>query len=157
MTSGTRFGANAPRLVLGLRGLGAAGLLVEGAVHVQQYFQLFSGVTWIGPLFILNAVGCAVAAAGLAVRRTASLAAVLGLVISVAALAALEKSFHGGVLGWVESTMRPAIWVAIVSEAVATVALGGLLLLALAPRARFARRAPSGRGTVSPGAARAAH
>jgi hypothetical protein len=35
-------------------------------------------------------------------RRTASLAGAAGMLISVAALVALAKSFHGGLLGWDE-------------------------------------------------------
>jgi hypothetical protein len=149
MTTGTRIAANRSRLALGLRALGAAALVVEGAVHVQQYVQLVSTVSWIGALFILDAIGCAVAAAGLMFRRTASLAAAVGAVISAAALLALAKSFHGGFLGWEESTLRPAIWIAIMSEAVAAVALGGLLLAAGAPRAWRARAASAGRPPVA--------
>jgi hypothetical protein len=149
MTTATPVTADRPRLALGLRSLGAGALLVEGAVHVQQYVQIFSTVSWIGPLFILNAIGCAVAAAGLMSRRTASLAAAAGVVISVAALLALAKSFHGGLLGWEESTLRPAIWIAMVSEAAAASALGGLLLAAAAPRAWLARVASPDRPPVA--------
>jgi hypothetical protein len=157
MNTETRVSANRSRLTLGLRSLGAAALIVEGAVHVQQYVQIVSTVSWIGPLFILNAVGCAVAAVGLMFRRTASPAAAVGVVISVVALAALAKSFHGGFLGWGESTLRPAIWIAMVSEAVAAGALGGLLLAAGAPRAWLARVASPDRRPVAgtdPGLAR---
>lgn len=136
MTPATRVAPNASRLGVGLRLLGAAALLVDGAVHVQQYVQIFNGVRWIGPLFVLNAVGCAVVASGLMVRRAARLAAAAGVIISVAALAALAKSFDGGILGWAESTLRPAIWITIVSEAVSAVALGALLVLMRVPRAR---------------------
>ena len=102
MTTEMRVTANRSALAPGLRSLGAAALLVEGAVHVQQYVQIFSSVSWIGPLFILNAIGCAVTTAGLMFRRTASLAGAAGMLISVAALVALAKSFHGGLLGWDE-------------------------------------------------------
>ena len=157
MTTETRMSADRSRLTVGLRSLGATAVLVEGAVHVQQYVHIFSTVSWIGPLFILNAAGCAVTAVGLIFRRTAPLAAAAGAVISVLALAALAMSFHGGILGWEESTVRPAIWIAIVSEAAAAGALGGLLLAAGAPRAWLPSVASPDRRAVAgtdPGLAR---
>jgi hypothetical protein len=54
-----------PRLAAGLRALGAGALVAEGALHLQQYVVIFHTVRWIGPLFVLNAAGCAAAAIAL--------------------------------------------------------------------------------------------
>ena len=44
--------------------------MAEGALHLQQYALIFHTVRWIGPLFVLNAAGCAAAAIALLSRRT---------------------------------------------------------------------------------------
>jgi hypothetical protein len=144
------------RLAAALRLLGAGGLIAEGGVHVQQYAQIVHFVPRVGPLFVLNAVGCAVTAAGLSTRRTARLAAAVGVVISLASLAALAKSFDGGFLGWAEGTLRPAIWIAIVSETVSAVALGALLVSARSPDEGRTTATSPGRalGAADPGLAR---
>jgi hypothetical protein len=123
-----------PRLAAGLRALGAAALVAEGALHLQQYVAIFHTVQWIGPLFVLNAAGCAVAALALLFRRTVRLGALAGVAISVAALAGLAKSYDGGLFGWFEFGLRPPIEIAIAAEAVAALALASLLLLHARPR-----------------------
>jgi hypothetical protein len=42
------------------RALGALALLAAGAVHLQQYVKLYSGVPTIGTLFVLNFVGATI-------------------------------------------------------------------------------------------------
>lgn len=42
------------------RVLGALAVLSVGAVHLQQYFKLYSGVATIGTLFVLNFAGATV-------------------------------------------------------------------------------------------------
>jgi hypothetical protein len=42
----------ADALELGAFAAGAVALAGEAAVHVQQYFDLFHEVSWIGPLFL---------------------------------------------------------------------------------------------------------
>jgi hypothetical protein len=128
------------RLAAAVRALGAAALAAEGAVHLQQFLQIFFAVPLIGPLFVLNAVGCAGAAGGLLFRRTVRLGALAGVAVSLAALAGLAKSYAGGFLGWTEAGLRPAVEIAIASEAVAIVALAVLLVLHSPPRRRHARR-----------------
>jgi hypothetical protein len=99
--------ARRSRLAAALRALGAAALVAEGAIHVQQYAVIFHTVPWIGQLFVLNAAGCAAAATALLFRRTVRLGALAGALISIAALAALAKSYGGGILGWREGGLRP--------------------------------------------------
>ena len=123
-----------PRLAAGLRAVGTAALVAEGALHLQQYVAIFHTVRWIGPLFVLNAAGCGAAAIALLFRRTVRLGALGGVAISVAALAGLAKSYDGGLFGWYEFGLRPPIEIAIAAEAVAALALGSLLLLHVRPR-----------------------
>jgi hypothetical protein len=129
-----------PRLATGVRALGAAALAAEGAVHLQQFLQIVFAVPLIGPLFVLNAVGCAGAAGGLLFRRTVRVGALAGIAISLAALAGLAKSYAGGFLGWTEAALRPPVEIAIASEAVAIVVLAVLLVLSSRPRRVHARR-----------------
>ena len=49
------------------RVLGAVALLGAGAVHLQQYFSLYSEVPTIGPLFVLNFAGATAIGLGLLV------------------------------------------------------------------------------------------
>jgi hypothetical protein len=45
---------------LAARALGALAVLTVGAVHLQQYFKLYSSVPTIGTLFVLNFAGATV-------------------------------------------------------------------------------------------------
>jgi hypothetical protein len=67
---GPSAGARAETLVVAVCGLGAVALAGEAVVHVQQYFSLYRGVRWIGPLFLVNALGCLTVVAGLVHART---------------------------------------------------------------------------------------
>lgn len=53
------------RVWLGLRVLGALSLLAVGAVHLQQYFELYSAIPTIGTLFVLNFLGATAIGLGL--------------------------------------------------------------------------------------------
>ena len=90
---GTAAGATA---VPAAYAIGALLLVGEATVHVQQYFWLFHGVSWIGPLFLANAAACLVTIAGLAYPRTRALAALAGVVISAVALLSLVISYGTG-------------------------------------------------------------
>jgi hypothetical protein len=63
--SGTRGRPLGGRLWLGARFAGALSLLAVGAVHLQQYFELYSEIPTIGPLFVLNFVGATAIGLGL--------------------------------------------------------------------------------------------
>ena len=107
--------------------LGAVGLAGEAVVHVQQYFSLYHEVSWIGPLFLINAVACLLTIAGLAYAPTRGLAALAGIVISVAALVSLLISYGTGLFGWVEVGWRGAITLIVVFETVAVIFLSAAL------------------------------
>ena len=57
-------------------------------MHVQQYFSLHHGMRWIGPLFLLDALGCVAVTAALAFARTRDLGARVGALVSARALGA---------------------------------------------------------------------
>jgi hypothetical protein len=114
---------------------GALALAGEAVVHVQQYFALFHDVRWIGPLFLANAVACAVAIAGLARPRSRELAALAGVAISAVALVSLIVSYGQGLFGWQEGGFRPVVELTVIFELAAVV----LLSAALAAAASSAR------------------
>ena len=103
--------------------LGAVLLVVEAAVHVQQYTSIFNEVRWIGPLFLVTAAVSVVSVAGLAVPRTRQLAALLGVATSVLALAGLVVSYGRGLFGWQEVGFRTPVELAVVTEAGAAILL----------------------------------
>jgi hypothetical protein len=107
--------------------LGALLLVGEATVHIQQYFWLFHGVSWIGPLFLLNAAACLVTIAGLTYPRTRPLAALAGVVISAVALLSLVISYGTGLFGWQEVGLRAPITLAASFEVGAVVFLSASL------------------------------
>jgi hypothetical protein len=54
-----------PAVWLAARVLGAVSLLAVGAVHLQQYFELYSAIPTIGTLFVLNFIGATIVGLGL--------------------------------------------------------------------------------------------
>jgi energy-coupling factor transporter transmembrane protein EcfT len=97
-------------------------------VHVQQYFSLYHGVSWIGPLFLANGAACVVAIAGLSYAPTRQLAALAGIVISAVALAGLVVSYGQGLFGWQEVGFRTAIALAVTAETAAVILLSTALV-----------------------------
>jgi hypothetical protein len=115
-----------------LRGVGALALLAMGAVHLHEYFaEYYRVVPTIGPLFALNFAGAVVLALLLLQpwrnRVVDGLAAVGGVGMAVVSIAFLLVSEHRPLFGFAEYGYRPAIVVALVSEAVAAVCLAGFL------------------------------
>lgn len=115
---------------------GAVALAGEGVVHIQQYASIFHAVSWVGPLFIGNAVACLVAIAGIARRPTRRLAALGGVVVSALALGSLVVSYGNGLLGWHEAGFRTPIALAALTEVIALI----LLPTALASRSPISER-----------------
>jgi hypothetical protein len=109
---------------------GALALAGEAAVHVQQYVALFHDVRWIGPLFLANAIACAVVIAGLGHRRMRDLAALAGVGISAVALASLIVSYGEGLFGWQEAGFRPIVELTVIFEFAAVVLLSAALAAA---------------------------
>ena len=92
---------------------GAAALVAEAAVHVQEYVTLLREVRWIGPLFLANAAACAAIIVGLAFQPTRQVTAVGGVAVSVLALGGLVLSYGPGLFGWHEAGFRTSIAVAV--------------------------------------------
>jgi hypothetical protein len=113
---------------------GGAFLAVEAAVHIQQYAAILHAVRWVGPLFLANALACALVVAGLAVRRTRAVAALAGIVVSVVALGSLAVSYGQGLFGWHEGGFRAPVALAVVAE------VGAVVLLAAALAASPSRK-----------------
>jgi hypothetical protein len=121
------------------RVLGAFSLLAVGAVHLQQYEDLYSAIPTIGTLFVVNFVGATVLAIGLLVpleriwRRWGPWL-VAGLALGGIALAAVSYVFlliaeRRPLFGFMEPGYNPdAIRASQVSE-IATVALLGVYLV----------------------------
>jgi len=122
------------RTRLALRVLGALLLVFVGADHYYEYsVDDYSVLPTIGTLFLLNFISAT--AFGLILlapldrilhrfgRITLQLASLSGFGIAATSLVALLISEHTKLFGFMESNYRPAIIVAIVSEASAAVIL----------------------------------
>jgi hypothetical protein len=131
---------------LATRVLGALATLAVGAVHLQQYSKLYSGVPTIGTLFVLNFAGATVIGVALLtpIERVAgrlghlmvALLAVAGIGLAATAFAFLAISEHTPLFGFMEPGYDPpAIAAARISE-IATVALLGAFLVAHATQRR---------------------
>jgi hypothetical protein len=134
---------------LAVRVLGALSLLAVGAVHLQQFYTLYSAIPTIGTLFVLNFAGAtAIGVALLApVERLLGrwggpvlvLLALGGIALAGTAFVFLLISEHTPLFGFMEPGYDPpAILASRIAEAAAVLSLGGLLA------ARLARKAPTG-------------
>jgi hypothetical protein len=132
---------------LAARWLGAAALLAVGAVHLQQYFELYSSVPTIGMLFVLNFVGATVLGAALLApverwggRRGGALLALVaagGVALAAGTFVMLAISESRPLFGFQEPGYDPvAIAVSRIAEVATVVLLGGYLV------ARFVVRTP---------------
>jgi len=148
-------GALSPRqwVWLTARCLGALSLFAVGAVHLQQYDDLYSAIPTIGTLFVLNFVGATVLSVGLLVpfERLSSRwgpLVVAALALGGIALAAVSYVFlliaeRRPLFGFMEPGYNPgAIRFSQVSE-IATVALLGMYLVARHVPTRSPGRRPA--------------
>jgi hypothetical protein len=136
--------AVSPALVA--RVLGAPALLAVGAIHLQQYFELYSTVPTIGTLFVLNFIGATVVGLGLLAPlerllgrlgdTLLTLLAVAGILQAGTAFVFLYISERTPLFGFPEPGYDPA---AIRASRIAEVATVVLLGAFLAYRARRAR------------------
>jgi hypothetical protein len=126
-----------------LRTLGALSVLAVGAVHLQQYFSLYSSIPTIGTLFVLNFVGATVIGLGLLapVERLydrpsgvlPGLLALGGIGLAASSFVFLLISERTPLFGFMEPGYDPtAILASRVAEAVTVLSLAGFLV------ARFA-------------------
>ena len=122
------------------RYLGAASILVVGAIHAQQYYQAyFSYVPTIGTLFLLSFIGAAVVGVTLLVpvrklsRRFGdlilALAALGAIGIAVGTLVSLIVSEYTPLFGFMESGYRLAVVLTIVFDVLTAAFLGVFLVL----------------------------
>jgi hypothetical protein len=127
------------------RVLGALSLLAVGAIHLQQYFELYSEIPTIGTLFVLNFVGATVVGLALLapVERVlgrlggaaVTLLAVAGIVQAATAFVFLLISERTPLFGFQEPGYDPqAILASRLTEAATVVFLGGFLAARLARR-----------------------
>jgi hypothetical protein len=144
---GSTLRARGGRLTLSVaaRVLGALSLLSVGAVHLQQYFDLYSDIPTIGTLFVLNFVGATIVGLGLLApverllgrfgNAAVALLALVGIAQAATAFVFLYISERTPLFGFQEPGYDPtAILTSRVSE-VATVVFLGVFLAA-----RFLRR-----------------
>lgn len=115
-----------------LRFLGAAAVLVVGAVHLEQYYGVhFDVVPIIGPLFVLNFAGAAAICLGLLVfpfRWLRTLFALGGMGLAATSFVFFFISQSRPLFGFEDYGYRPATIVALAAEAAAVVLLGGYLV-----------------------------
>ncbi len=117
-----------PRMpMLVLRALGATLLATQGVIHLRLWADGYRSIPWIGPLFLVGAIGALVlAVALLATARWWVLAA--GALLSVGQVAGLVMSSTTGLFGFESrwtwtGPQGAALW----SELLAVVVLVGLL------------------------------
>jgi hypothetical protein len=134
--------SGSPRTRTALRILGALLLLFVGLDHYYEYsHQSYSVIPTIGTLFLLNFISAS--AIGLLLllplerlsprfgRLAVRAGAVGGLAIAASSLVALLVSEQTRLFGFMESNYRPAIVIAIASEAAAAVVLALVALSTL--------------------------
>jgi hypothetical protein len=134
-----------------VRAVGAVATLAVGAVHLQQYFKLYSSVPTIGTLFVLNFLGASVIGLTLlapierlAGRRGSAAVAVValcGVGLAASSFVFLFVAERTPLFGFQEPGYDPtAIAFSRVSEVTAVVCLGALVAarrLARGPMARW--------------------
>jgi hypothetical protein len=124
--------------------LGALAVLAVGAVHLQQYLNLYSAIPTIGTLFVLNFAGATGIGVGLlaplerllGTRRGGAavvLLAIAGIGLAATSFVFLAISEQTPLFGFMEPGYDPtAILASRVAEGVAVASLGAFLV------ARFA-------------------
>jgi hypothetical protein len=149
---------------LGVRVLGAILLLFVGADHYYEYsVDQYSVLPTIGTLFLLNFISATVIGLILLAplsrlfhrfdRVLLQLAAISGSGIAATSLVALLVSEHTKLFGFMESNYRPAIIIAIASEAAAALVLALLFAITRGTvrAAAGSHRTPARRSEPTPG------
>jgi hypothetical protein len=137
-----------PTLWLAARVLGALSLLAVGAVHLQQYFELYSDIPTIGTLFVLNFVGATIVGLGLLApverllgrlgNAVLGLLALAGVAQAATAFVFLYISERTPLFGFMEPGYDPeAIMTSRIAEVATVVFLGAFLV------ARVLRKEPA--------------
>jgi hypothetical protein len=129
------------------RALGALSLLAMGAIHLQQYFELYSEVPTIGTLFVLNFVGATIVGLGLLAPVERRLGDVVLALLTVAGIGQAATAFvflaiseRTPLFGFKEPGYDPsAILASRIAEVAAVVFLGAFLVARLRRRPRAGR------------------
>jgi hypothetical protein len=126
-------------VVIGLRVLGALLLAAAGGIHLYLWSTGYDTIDWIGPLFLLNAVGAFVLAVAVlaAPRRLVFWPAAAGALLQIGTLGGLVLSSTVGLFGFVESSAASYYWESVIVESV-----GFVVLATLAGICRPVRRSP---------------
>jgi hypothetical protein len=140
-----RHGVGFRELGLAARALGALSLLAVGAVHLQQYLNIYSAIPTIGTLFVLNFAGAT--AIGLALlapieralgrwgNAVVALLALAGIGQAATAFVFLLIAERTPLFGFMEPGYDPpAIMAARVAEVATVALLGSFLATRLASR-----------------------
>jgi hypothetical protein len=125
-------------LAWALRVLGALSLLAVGAVHLQQYFVLYSAIPTIGTLFVLNFAGATAVGLGLLApveRLPGRLGGIAPVLLSVAGIGLAATAFvflfiseRTPLFGFMEPGYDPAaILASRVAEVLTVLFLSGFL------------------------------
>lgn len=114
----------------GPRLLAIALLLIEGAIHLQQYEGPLRAVPTINTLFVLNALGAATLALMLAGSRgsVGFVASFAALGLTLGALVSLAITRAGTLFAYSEPTLRTAVVLAAAVELAVVLALTAYLL-----------------------------
>ena len=117
-----------PVLLVG-RAVGGALLAAAAGIHLYLWGAGYSSVSWIGPLFLVQAaVGFLLCAAVLTASQPwLPQTALLGALLQVGTLGSLLLSMDVGLFGFSESTRADLFWPSVWVEAV-----GALVLVAVA-------------------------
>jgi hypothetical protein len=137
-----------PAVWLAARMLGALSLLAVGAIHLQQYFELYSAIPTIGTLFVLNFVGATIVGVGLLAPVERLLGRLGGAALALFTLAGIGQaatafaflfiSERTPLFGFMEPGYDPeAILAARIAEAATVVLLGTYAV------GRFLRKVPT--------------
>jgi hypothetical protein len=131
--------ANRSPAVLALRVVGAVLLVAAGAIHLYLWSTGYDSIAWIGPLFLVNAVGAFVLAVAVLVtpRRLLFWPAGAGALLQIGTLGGLILSSTVGLFGFVESSAASYYWESVIVESA-----GFVVLVALAALCRPVRRQP---------------
>jgi uncharacterized protein (DUF983 family) len=123
--------ANRALAVLVLRVVGALLLAAAGAIHLYLWSTGYDSIAWIGPLFLVNAVGAFLLAAAvlLAPRRLLFWPAGAGALLQAGTLGGLILSSTVGLFGFVESSAASYYWESVIVESIGFVVLAVLTAL----------------------------
>jgi hypothetical protein len=129
--------------VLVLAGTGAGFLVWSGVIHLELWGDGYKDISVIGPLFLVQAIGCIVLAVAIVAFRWLALIAA-GAVAGVATAVGLLLTASVGLFGYKESLSVPYAELSLAVEFTAAFVLFvGACVLALAEPIRAAGRTSS--------------